>query len=107
MSQLDELPVDRMLCGISYMWTNGLAIMPELPEVETIRRELHSQILRRRLNNVTVLDARLVQTASPKAFETRLAGALITNIERRGKYLMINVESVSYTHLTLPTICSV
>lgn len=91
-----------MLCGISYMWTNGLAIMPELPEVETIRRELHSQILRRRLNNVTVLDARLVQTASPKAFETRLAGALITNIERRGKYLMINVESeVLILHLMM------
>jgi formamidopyrimidine-DNA glycosylase len=82
-----------MLCGTSYIYPYGFAVVPELPEVETIRRELTSKILGRHLENVRVFDPRLVQVDPPKAFETRLIGTCITSITRRGKYLLINVES--------------
>ena len=81
-----------MLYATSYLCTYSLPVVPELPEVETIRRELTARIVGRRLENVRVFDSRLVQVTPPKTFETRLIGTCITRITRRGKYLLINVE---------------
>ena len=67
--------------------------MPELPEVETIRRELAARISGRHIQHATVLDPRIVQNVPVRAFEARLAGAYITELDRRGKYLVLRLGS--------------
>lgn len=66
--------------------------MPEMPEVETIRRNLEATIVGREITLVSVLDARLVQGASVRAFRSLLEGASVTGTDRRGKYLLIGLD---------------
>jgi formamidopyrimidine-DNA glycosylase len=63
--------------------------VPELPEVETVRRGLEPVVVGRRLDAVTVLHARAVrrQPEGGQAFSRWLAGATVVAVERRGKYL--------------------
>lgn len=65
--------------------------MPELPEVETIRRGLARRILGRRIRSVEVLRAKVVRN-SPEEFVRRLAGNAFVQIERRGKLLIFHLE---------------
>ncbi len=63
--------------------------MPELPEVETIRRGLNSRIVGRRIEQVYGLGGRLVRN-NPGGIEqvsSALAGASILGVERRGKFM--------------------
>ncbi|MBI5309789.1 MAG: bifunctional DNA-formamidopyrimidine glycosylase/DNA-(apurinic or apyrimidinic site) lyase [Actinobacteria bacterium] len=60
--------------------------MPELPEVETIRRQLAPMLEGRRITNVVVTDPRWVAPASPRGFSNRLTGSRIESAGRRGKY---------------------
>jgi len=66
--------------------------MPELPEVEVIRRGLAPRLLGRRLLAVTVGEKRLRQESSPGEFREWLPGRTILEIERRGKYLLFRLE---------------
>ncbi len=66
--------------------------MPEMPEVETIRRDLDATIVGRAITSVSVLDARLVQGTSVRAFRSSLEGASVTGTDRRGKYLLIGLD---------------
>ena len=68
--------------------------MPELPEVETIRRDLTSRIVGRIIVEAWVSsDApKLVQDESAAAFCRRLVGRRIGELDRRGKYLLIRLE---------------
>jgi len=63
--------------------------MPELPEVETLRRDLRERVLGRTFVEVWVSpDApRLVREQSPEEFRKALMGRRIDDIGRRGKYL--------------------
>ena len=65
--------------------------MPELPEVETIRRDLTPRIVGRTIAEAWVSpDApKLVQDEPADAFCRRLAGRRIVELDRRGKYLLI------------------
>jgi formamidopyrimidine-DNA glycosylase len=65
--------------------------MPELPEVETVRRGLGSTIAGATITHVVVRDRRL-RWAIPKDFEVRLAGQTIVRIERRSKYLLFRLR---------------
>ena len=67
--------------------------MPELPEVETIRRDLTSRIIGRTVVEAWVSpDApRLVQDETPESFCRRLAGRTIEELDRRGKYLLLRL----------------
>ncbi len=67
--------------------------MPELPEVETIRRELEPLVAGRSIERVVVADPRLVQPLPPGQVESALAGEKIAAVERRGKYLLLLLES--------------
>lgn len=67
--------------------------MPELPEVETIRRGLHDLIIGRTVSSVVVHD-------SPKSFPVSeadvaafLIGATVTEVRRRAKVLLIDLSS--------------
>jgi formamidopyrimidine-DNA glycosylase len=66
--------------------------MPELPEVETIRRQLAPALEGRRIERVEVRDARWCEPAPPEAVEDALRGRLIEHVGRRGKYLVVSLE---------------
>ena len=62
--------------------------MPELPEVETIRRQLAPLVRGRTLREVEVLDRRWSDPLSPDALAQALRGRRVEGLERRGKYLV-------------------
>jgi len=62
--------------------------VPELPEVETIRRQLAPHLEGRTLTAVEILDARWTRPLSPAPIEKQLRGASIERVGRRGKYLL-------------------
>lgn len=64
--------------------------MPELPEVETIKRGISPHIVGRRIENVVVRDRRL-RWPVPKNLAQLLSGKTIRAVDRRGKYLLIDV----------------
>jgi formamidopyrimidine-DNA glycosylase len=66
--------------------------VPELPEVETIRRQLEPAITGRRIVSAEVLDERWTRPVAPKEVEEALAGKRIEAVERRGKYLLLRLE---------------
>lgn len=72
--------------------------MPELPEVETIRNLLRRggagalPILNRFVVGCSVLWAKTVAEPSLDEFHTRIAGQVIKEIDRRGKYLILNMD---------------
>ena len=61
--------------------------MPELPEVETIRRQLAPVVEGRVLTAMSVLDPRWSEPAPPAEVTAATAGRRIERLERRGKYL--------------------
>ena len=61
--------------------------MPELPEVETIRRGLAPRLEGRTLRTVEVRDARWTRPGPPEEVQSRLTGRRVERLERRGKYL--------------------
>jgi len=69
--------------------------MPELPEVETIRRQLEPEITGRRIVAAEVLDERWARPTRPRKVERALAGRTIEGVERRGKYLLLRLEGDS------------
>jgi formamidopyrimidine-DNA glycosylase len=66
--------------------------MPELPEIETIRRQLEPALRGRRIESAEVLDERWTRPAPPAEVERALAGLRIQTVERRGKYLVLRLE---------------
>jgi len=67
--------------------------MPELPEVETVRRRLEPVLTGRRLDRVEITDARLVRPYEPDAVAAELQGERVASVERRGKYLIVRFET--------------
>jgi formamidopyrimidine-DNA glycosylase len=68
--------------------------MPELPEVETIRRDLQPLIVGRTLKSVRIHPGaeRLAITHTPRALERQLAGRRVERLERHGKYLVVRLD---------------
>ena len=67
--------------------------MPELPEVETVRRGLERFAVGRRVNHVEVGRERTVRRTSAEALVHGLTGTTITAANRRGKYLLLPLDS--------------
>src|SRR3954470_16950688 len=66
--------------------------MPELPEVETVRRQLEPELVGKRIVSASVLDERLTRPEPPHALERAVAGREVTAVARRGKYLLVGLE---------------
>ncbi len=62
--------------------------MPELPEVETIRRQLAPLVEGRTLQRMEVLDARWSRPLAPEELAAALVGRRVERLGRRGKYLL-------------------
>ena len=66
--------------------------MPELPEVETIRAQLAERIPGRSFARVEVFDPKLVSPEEPEWFVAGLEGRRIVSVDRRGKYLLLDLD---------------
>lgn len=68
--------------------------MPELPEVETVRRDLEARVIGRTITSCWVAPdaARLIQLVTPEEFCRQLSGRRIVGLRRRGKYLIIDLD---------------
>jgi formamidopyrimidine-DNA glycosylase len=62
--------------------------MPELPEVETIRRQLAPHLEGRTITAAEILDPRWTRPMPPADVESELIGAEIERVQRSGKYLI-------------------
>ena len=67
--------------------------MPELPEVETVRRGIESLVVGRTISSVTVGRERSVRRVGREAVIHGLTGMSLTSVRRRGKYLICDVSS--------------
>jgi formamidopyrimidine-DNA glycosylase len=77
--------------------------MPELPEVETIRRELEREVVGRKIKTVETVGKRSIRRQTPAQFKAGLEGAKITGTQRKGKYLLLALDngSVLVIHLRM------
>lgn len=71
--------------------------MPELPEVETVVRDLRPQLSGRSVVSVSMtrdpaILGRLIRYPRPDQFARRLRGRTIWTVERRGKYIVLPLE---------------
>lgn len=67
--------------------------MPELPEVETVRRGLQQSVVGRKVLKVEVGRERTVRRTSREALIDGLTGVKIISAKRRGKYLLCDLDS--------------
>jgi formamidopyrimidine-DNA glycosylase len=67
--------------------------MPELPEVETVRSRLAPVLTGRRFDRVEIFDPRLTRPIDPVEVATKLEGERVSDLDRRGKYLVVGFES--------------
>jgi len=77
--------------------------VPELPEVETVRRGLEGAVVGRRIDDVQVLGRRTVRRQSPAELKIRLIGRSLTAAGRRGKFLLLSLDddAVLVVHLRM------
>lgn len=69
--------------------------MPELPEVETVRRGLEKEIVSARISSAKVLRPSSVGYPSVDEFTRKLKGRSFRKIRRRGKYLLFDLDDGS------------
>lgn len=67
--------------------------MPELPEVETIRRELEKAVLGKKITEVCVYHSKVIREPSIEKFKKGLGGTSIKNILRRAKVLILELSN--------------
>ena len=67
--------------------------MPELPEVEHVVRALRRVVVGRRIVASEVLLSKLIAPTTPAAFKRKLKGSTITGVSRRGKFILIGLDS--------------
>jgi formamidopyrimidine-DNA glycosylase len=66
--------------------------VPELPEVETIRRQLEPEVVGRTITEANILDERWSRPRPPAEVEAALAGQRVEAARRRGKYLILDLD---------------
>ena len=72
--------------------------MPELPEVEHVVRALRRVVVGRRIVATEVRLPKLISPTTPSAFKRKLKDSRITEVSRRGKFILIELESGALPH---------
>lgn len=76
--------------------------MPELPEVETVRQVLRTQILNKKITNVKVIYNGIIKDDSVDVFISKITNQTINEIERKGKYLFFVLDDfILISHLRM------
>jgi len=70
--------------------------MPELPEVETIRRNLAPHVEGRTLQRLEILDPRWSRPLAPRELADAVEGRRVERLGRRGKYLIWELQDEAY-----------
>jgi len=70
--------------------------MPELPEVETIKRDLQSKVKDLTITDVKVFDRRVIFGLTPQAFIKHLKNKTLSSFDHRGKSLVIGLKPKSF-----------
>src|SRR5207245_4035672 len=91
-------PSKRRPARRSPAWSCAATDMPELPEVEVIRRDLEKEVVGRQIRCVEVRNTKnamrvIRRHRKRRELEEPLAGTRVTGIERRGKYLVFHLDS--------------
>lgn len=66
--------------------------MPELPEVETVCRQLDPELREAAIESLEILDSRWCRPTPPAELEEAVDGATIRHLGRRGKYLLLGLD---------------
>lgn len=66
--------------------------MPELPEVETIKRELEKTVLHKKIIDVIIYNPKVIKEPTKEKFKKELTGKTIKNILRKGKALIFELS---------------
>ena len=75
--------------------------MPELPEVETVRRGLEKLILGKKISNIDIRYPKMIKTDLHE-FQKDMPGQVIQSMGRRGKYLLLYLsDKVLISHLRM------
>ncbi len=69
--------------------------MPELPEVETLRRGLEREALGRRITGVIIGNPKTLRGQSEASFRDRAIGRIVRRVDRRGKYLLMPLAATA------------
>lgn len=76
--------------------------MPELPEVETVKRTLENQIIGKKITKVTVYYDKIIENCQKETFINSLIGQTINKMDRYGKYLIFILDDYSIiSHLRM------
>lgn len=67
--------------------------MPELPEVETIKRDLEKIILNKKISRVIIHNPAVIRQIQPDKFKKELEGATVKNILRKAKVLILELSN--------------
>src|SRR5918999_2702862 len=72
--------------------------MPELPEVETIRRDLEARLVGRTITGLRIppdagKPVPVIKGSDEASFREGVVGARVEGVSRRGKYLMLHLDS--------------
>ncbi|HEY3367752.1 MAG TPA: bifunctional DNA-formamidopyrimidine glycosylase/DNA-(apurinic or apyrimidinic site) lyase [Symbiobacteriaceae bacterium] len=65
--------------------------MPELPEVETVRSILYGKLVGKAVDRVEIITPRQIYYPDPNTFKAEVEGARFTDVQRRGKYLLLKL----------------
>ena len=75
--------------------------MPELPEVETVRRGLEKLILGKKISSVDIRYPKMIKTDLDE-FQKEVPGQVVESMGRRGKYLLFYLtDKVLISHLRM------
>ncbi|MCY7160835.1 DNA-formamidopyrimidine glycosylase, partial [Streptococcus mitis] len=75
--------------------------MPELPEVETVRRGLEKLILGKKISSIEIRYPKMIKTDLDE-FRKEVPGQIVESMGRRGKYLICYLtEKVLISHLRM------
>jgi formamidopyrimidine-DNA glycosylase len=76
--------------------------MPELPEVETITRNLRPELVGKKIKKANLLWTRTLATPTPAKFKKQIAGQKILAVTRRGKYINLQLSTFNlFVHLRM------
>jgi len=75
--------------------------MPELPEVETIKRELQNVIKGKKITQVVINSSKVIKGLTKGEFKEQLVGKTIESVLRRGKLLIIKLSSGKFLTIHL------
>ncbi len=71
--------------------------MPELPEVETIRRDIEKFLVSKKIKKISVFDPRVIRNKSCREFIDHLNGKKIRKVDRQGKAIILQFGTIRDT----------